>query len=109
MNLDKSPEIKCNECRRKFEFKPLEFIIGEYQGVYIQCPFCRNKYLSYISDNEIRERITHARILKQKVLSKDIPDSERNILVGEHYEYITRTRELMRHLLKEQNHLIDEI
>ena len=87
----KYPKAKC-DCGKSFKFKPKTQTIDGVDIVYAQCS-CGRRYLSYVADKEVYERI----------------DNTCHIPAEQQHDYITRTREIMNDKKEEYQSLIDKV
>lgn len=72
------PKARC-DCGKVFKFKPKTETINEVDIVYAECTECGKRYLSYVADTEVYERIDNTGLLSAE----------------QQHDYITETRRIM--------------
>ena len=87
----KYPKAKC-DCGKFFKFKPKTQTIDQVDIVYAECS-CGRRYLSYVADKEVYERI----------------DNTCHIPEDQQHDYITRTREIMNDKKEKYHSIIDKV
>lgn len=85
-------KVVCDKCSKKFEIKvkTRKLPLG-VEEVYFTCPHCKEKYVSYYTDPEIRE--------KQKKINK-IHEDYRRAKTGEDIIKMLRTINAMKAEIK---------
>ena len=93
----KYPKVTCESCRTEFKFKPRTKTIQHVDVVYVECPGCQERTLSYIADQEIRERLEVAGKMQNHILNKKGLGLIQAMEMSNHRTaYINQTRGMMK-------------
>jgi transcription elongation factor Elf1 len=82
-NILKNTTVNCDNCGKSFKIKKLKtkWINDNVQRVYFTCPYCKQEYTSFYTDDRIRKNI------------KKIDDLQR-----QYDEIIKENKEIMKEL-----------
>ena len=90
----------CTECNSAFEIQPKTQRLEDVDVVYVECPECESRWLSYVADKEIRKRIKRVSRTKAKMTEKAQKERQR---------YIEKTRQLQEQKKKEYEDIIKKV
>lgn len=86
-------KCKCENCGNLFKIKPKEKVVSKVKIVFLECPQCKQRYLSYVEDAELKERM----------------DRVTQIELDKRRTFIRQNRVLMKKKIKQYQHLVDKI
>lgn len=62
-------KVVCDKCQKQFKISiKKQKIEDDIERVYFVCPKCKEKYTSYYSDDEIKDRQNQIRVMQEEYL-----------------------------------------
>lgn len=108
----KYPTTKCTECKQEFKFKPRIKRIGGIEIIYTECNHCKARYLSYVTNSQIRQRLMQTEKMRRQISIKKFTGADVGVigdLTRSLNSYIETTRQMMKDCAVENNRTVSKV
>lgn len=89
-------KLDCIQCSEQFEFEPKRQSVNDVVIVYLECPACEKRYLSFVEDQEIQNRLKKTKRLRTIAGDQNKRPSQIKRAQAKLQDYVEDTRKIMK-------------